>query len=106
MREPRVKLCYFLLASLSLFALIPLCITIVNLITWKRPVPRHWDKIHRPSVPVLVPARNEELSIADCVESVCAQTYDNFDAFVYNDQSTDRTLSILTELQQKTKTCT
>ena len=87
-------------AWLSLVSLIPLFITVVNVLTWTRPKPTPWNKRHRPSVSVLIPARNEADCIAKSVQSVCTQQYRNFDVFVYDDKSTDRTLEILRTLQQ------
>jgi chlorobactene glucosyltransferase len=52
----------------------------------------------RPRVSVLVPARNEEAQIGDCVRSLLAQDYPDFDVVVLNDHSTDRTGEILAAL--------
>ncbi|HET9401262.1 MAG TPA: glycosyltransferase [Candidatus Acidoferrales bacterium] len=55
------------------------------------------DPDARPSVSAIVPARNEEENIARCVESLAAQAA-ILEIIVINDQSTDRTASILTDL--------
>ncbi len=48
-----------------------------------------------PSVVALVPARNEEDSIAACLQSLAAQSYDGkFSVVIVNDNSTDRTSSV------------
>ena len=46
-----------------------------------------------PPVSVLIPAYNEEETVADCIEAVCASTYpsDMMEVIVINDGSTDRT---------------
>lgn len=46
-------------------------------------------------VSVLIPARNEELSIGTCVGSLLDQSYENMELIVLDDQSTDRTASVL-----------
>ncbi len=42
-------------------------------------------------VSVIVPARNEEVSLADCLQSLVAQTGVEFEIIVVDDHSTDRT---------------
>ncbi len=53
-----------------------------------------------PGVSILVPARNEEKNIADCVKSLLNQNYPNFQVHVLDDNSTDNTWKILTELAE------
>lgn len=53
-----------------------------------------------PRVSIIVPARNEERNIRECVESLLAQSYSNFDVFVVDDASTDATPTILADLQR------
>jgi len=48
----------------------------------------------RPTVSVIVPARNEEASLGACLESLAAQTGVNFEVIVVDDGSTDRTRAI------------
>jgi glycosyltransferase involved in cell wall biosynthesis len=47
-----------------------------------------------PLVSVVTPAYNEEEYIAECIESVLAQTYQNWDYTVVNNCSKDKTLEI------------
>jgi glycosyltransferase involved in cell wall biosynthesis len=47
-----------------------------------------------PLVSVVSPAYNEEEHIAECIESVLAQTYQNWDYTIVNNCSKDRTLEI------------
>ncbi|MGB8116919.1 MAG: glycosyltransferase, partial [Candidatus Sulfotelmatobacter sp.] len=47
-----------------------------------------------PEVSVIVPARNEELSLTACLESLFAQTGVAFEIIVVNDHSNDRTREI------------
>ena len=45
-------------------------------------------------VSVLIPARNEEQNIGNCVESVIRQSYRNLEVIVLNDGSTARTRAL------------
>jgi glycosyltransferase involved in cell wall biosynthesis len=47
-----------------------------------------------PEVSIIVPARNEEASLANCLESLTAQTVVAFEIIVVDDGSTDRTREI------------
>ena len=49
-----------------------------------------------PEVSIVIPARNEEISLAHCLESLLAQTSVALEVIVVNDHSTDRTLEIAT----------
>lgn len=51
-----------------------------------------------PFVSILVPARDEERSIAGCVQSLLAQDYPSFEVLVLDDQSSDGTHAILESL--------
>lgn len=48
-----------------------------------------------PFVSILVPARNEELKVGRCLQSLLAQDYPNFEIVVIDDRSTDRTAEII-----------
>jgi glycosyltransferase involved in cell wall biosynthesis len=48
----------------------------------------------QPLVSVIVPARNEEANLADCLQSLVSQTGVLFEIIVVNDHSTDRTREI------------
>jgi chlorobactene glucosyltransferase len=48
-----------------------------------------------PSVTILIPAKDEEQRIAQCLESVLRQDYPRFDIIAINDRSEDRTGSIM-----------
>ena len=62
-----------------------------------RPLPRLWDD-EGPLVSVLVPARNEEGTIADCLRSLLAQDYPNLEILVLDDRSTDATPDVVRSL--------
>ena len=47
-----------------------------------------------PKVSVLLPARNEEKNLENCLNKLVSQDYQNYDIFILDDNSTDRTLEI------------
>jgi glycosyltransferase involved in cell wall biosynthesis len=49
-------------------------------------------------VNIVIPLFNQELYIAQCVNSVLAQTYKNFDVIIVNDGSTDHSKQVLQEV--------
>ena len=53
-----------------------------------------------PSVSIIVPARNEEKDIEQCLTSLLELDYDNYEVIAVNDRSTDRTGEIMEELQK------
>jgi glycosyltransferase involved in cell wall biosynthesis len=54
-----------------------------------------------PQISMLIPARNEELGIAACVESVLASRHVELEVIVLDDHSTDRTAEIVREIATK-----
>lgn len=54
-----------------------------------------------PLVSIVTPAYNEEEHIRECIESVIAQTYSNWDYTIVNNCSTDRTREIADEYAAK-----
>lgn len=48
----------------------------------------------QPLVSVIVPAYNEEEHLPECIESILAQTYQNWECTIVNNRSTDRSLEI------------
>jgi glycosyltransferase involved in cell wall biosynthesis len=55
----------------------------------------------QPLVSVLTPVYNGEEHLAECIESVLAQTYQNWEYIIVNNCSTDRTLPIAEEYAKK-----
>jgi chlorobactene glucosyltransferase len=51
-----------------------------------------------PLISVLVPARNEEVTIRTCLDSLLRQDYPNFEVLVLDDASTDGTAEIVREI--------
>ena len=54
-----------------------------------------------PRVSVLIPARNEEANIGDCIQGFLSQNYDNFEIHVLDDQSTDCTGTIIEKFSEQ-----
>lgn len=79
------------------YLLIILINTVINTVGLRRlgsyPHPQTW-----PRLAVLIPARNEEATIARCLHSLLAQDYPAFSIWVLDDASTDRTPAILADL--------
>ena len=96
----------FILAVLVLSILVAfLAIVLVNLAVLPR-LDEGWEKkdetlqaASQPSLAVLVPARNEEINIEECLGSLLAQDYPNLEIWVYDDASTDRTAEIVERIQ-------
>jgi chlorobactene glucosyltransferase len=53
-----------------------------------------------PTVSIIIPARNEEDNISNCLESLLTQDYTNLEIIVVNDSSIDRTGDIINEYQK------
>lgn len=68
-----------------------------NLPQWE--IPDHFQP--RTTLSILLPARNEEANIVECLQSILNQNYppDLFEIIVINDHSTDRTADIILQLQ-------
>src|ERR1039457_6206099 len=59
------------------------------------------DASERPLVSVVTPVYNGEPYLTECIESVLAQTYSNWEHIIVNNCSTDRTLEIALEYAKK-----
>jgi glycosyltransferase involved in cell wall biosynthesis len=57
--------------------------------------------VNQPHVTVLTPVYNGEQYISECIESVIAQSYTNWDYVIVNNRSTDKTLEIATRYAEK-----
>lgn len=57
----------------------------------------------QPLVSVVTPVYNGERYLAECIESVLAQTYSNWEYIIVNNSSTDKTLQIAQEYRSKDK---
>lgn len=80
-------------------ALLLLLITLSNVLCWprvRRAVPKAETSAR---VAVLIPARNEQANLADCLTAVLQQGESVSEILVYNDHSTDDTGAILARFQ-------
>ncbi|HJW20764.1 MAG TPA: glycosyltransferase [Candidatus Nitrosotalea sp.] len=56
---------------------------------------------HTPKVSIILPARNEELFIEKCINSLLDQDYKNYEIVVIDDMSDDRTEEIIKKIAKK-----
>lgn len=59
------------------------------------------NKVDSPLVSVVVPCYNSEKFIVETIESVLAQTYDNFELIVVDDGSTDNSGQLISQFNDK-----
>jgi glycosyltransferase involved in cell wall biosynthesis len=91
-----------LFTSIALLSLFGSILLLAYLVVTETAAPRFVDSLKEvqkdfnPSVMVsiIVPARNEELSIAECLNSLVNQEYPNLEIIVVDDSSTDSTAEI------------
>jgi hyaluronan synthase len=65
---------------------------------------RNVDVSNGPLISIVVPAKNEEKNIRNCVQSCLDQTYEKKEIIIVNDGSTDRTGEILDEMRKENRT--
>jgi chlorobactene glucosyltransferase len=100
---PVLSPAYLYQASVAAFTVLLLGNSLLNAWSFRKPrafVATGGDQI-LPLISILVPARNEERSIAACVESLLAMNYPNFEVLVLDDHSTDETYPILCRLRDR-----
>jgi glycosyltransferase involved in cell wall biosynthesis len=88
-----------LLISSLVCAGIPALLFLVNVRRYRRAPAKAGSRAY-PAVSVLIPARDEELSIRAAVESVLANKGVTLECIVLDDHSSDRTAAIVRELSQ------
>lgn len=67
---------------------------------WMKRETKPAELTNGPFVSVLVPARDEELHIEPCIQSLVQQSYMNYEVLVLDDNSTDKTRELLDKLQK------
>ncbi len=82
-----------------IFALLPTILYLRNGSLYRVP-PDEYPSAITPAISVLIPARNEENAIAECVRSVLASKGVEVECVVLDDHSTDRTAEIVRELSE------
>jgi len=78
--------------------LLPLSLTVFNLLTWPRRGRGSQPGRYDDRVSVLVPARNEEATIEACIRAIASSEHPVHEIVVCDDQSTDATPEILQRL--------
>lgn len=91
---------YSLLTSFVL-----LCILVLSYFKYKDPYlgVKNVDVSNGPLISIVVPAKNEEKNIRNCVQSCLNQTYMNKEIIVVNDGSTDKTGEVLDEMRKENR---
>jgi glycosyltransferase involved in cell wall biosynthesis len=85
------------LAYIALFfAGLQFLVALMNLVTWNRLKDAKVSSVK--TVSVLIPARNEENNIANILNDLSNQAYQNIEVIVCNDQSEDNTASVVKEI--------
>lgn len=90
-----------LLTVVSVFSFITMVVALYNYFTAPIPGKNLHEVIppnEQPLVSILIPARNEEKNIANCVTACLAQNYTNIEVLVLDDNSEDRTSFIVKTL--------
>lgn len=59
------------------------------------------SKEKKPKVSIITPTFNHENFIGQCIESVCSQTFHNWEMIIINDGSTDKTKAVIENYTQK-----
>ena len=86
-----------LIYHLIIFQVVLLLVILSNIWITRR-IRHHSPPDVFPMVSILIPVRNEERSIAGCVQSLLAQDYPSFEVVVLDDQSSDGTRAILEKM--------
>lgn len=60
-----------------------------------------YSKQPPPKVSILIPAKNEALFVEDCLRSIQGQTYENWEAILVDDHSTDETKTLVKAIANK-----
>jgi hyaluronan synthase len=83
-----------------------LCVLVLSYFKYKDPYlsAKNVDISNGPLISIVVPAKNEENNIRNCVQSCLNQTYRNKEIIVVNDGSTDGTGEILDEMRKENRT--
>ena len=87
----------------SIIAIWPIRLVVLEIILRRQqvlslPNRRAYDQPDPPLVSAILPAKDEEAYLAECLQSVCRQTYPNLEILVVDDRSTDRTGEIAREI--------
>jgi chlorobactene glucosyltransferase len=84
--------------GITAFLTLVLVIELSNFIVLRR-IDRFSKPDSGPLVSILIPARNEELNIKRCINSVLTQRYSNYELIVLDDNSSDNTYQLLAAIE-------
>lgn len=92
--------------TISIALLLPYCILMIYYRNWLFKLTQfQLSNHHQPKIffSIIIPARNEENNIANCISSILKQTYPNhlFEIIIIDDHSTDDTAKIVSNFQQQ-----
>ncbi|MBA4190679.1 MAG: glycosyl transferase [Planctomycetaceae bacterium] len=82
-------------------ATVPATLYLWNSFLFREPPPISDTELSLQAISVLIPARNEEIGIAACLESVLAAQHVELEVIVLDDSSTDSTAEIVREIAAK-----
>lgn len=97
---------FYLIISISIFLFLIYSYYILNYKKhFKKLLPFVNNKSHKPTIffSIIIPARNEENDISNCIQSILQFNYpkDLFEIIIVDDFSTDSTTEIITEFQKR-----
>ena len=92
---------HILLYSLGCILCLSFGVIVFNFITATKLENQHYSLQQKPLVSILIPARNEEDTIAGLLHSIGQQSYSNYELFVLDDQSEDDTAGVVKEIVLK-----
>lgn len=90
-------------ATLSIFGLTTLNKELKKIQIFSEELQAHENNVanHMPAISIIIPARNEQEHIVDCLESIFAQSYPDFEVIAVDDNSTDNTPQLLQGLKKQ-----
>jgi chlorobactene glucosyltransferase len=98
-----MHLVFWYQAAVAAFALVLTGTALLNFLCFRKPrafVSTNGDR-DLPLISILVPARDEEADIEECVRSLLRLNYPNFEVIALDDGSTDNTYAILCRLRNQ-----
>ena len=87
-----------LLFSIGGVLCISFAVVVYNYFTATKLFNQNYSLQHNPLISILIPARNEEDTIAGLLDSIGQQSYCNYELFVLDDQSEDNTAGVVEDL--------
>jgi chlorobactene glucosyltransferase len=85
------------------FSLISFLIILINNIFYLEEEKEYIPLKQKPFISIIIPARNEEENIVDCLNGILNQKYENFELIVVDDNSNDKTPYLVEKFVDKNK---